>query len=257
VRVFLIEDNELLGDAIKAGLTLKKCTLDWSKDGQEAEGVLAYEKFDIIILDIGLPKRSGLKILEGLRARGDKTPIIVLTARDTLEEKVEGLNSGADDYITKPFNMEELFARVFALHRRNTGNVTETYLTVGKLSIHTTEPSAIYDERPLIIPPSEYKILKKLFENPKRIISKEALLQAVYGLEDVESNTLEVHIHNIRKKFPDLMIKTMRGIGYMLLPAGPVQELPSDLITPPELSPETEAEESSNAKLNSPKKTKK
>ena len=216
MRVLLVEDDELLGDGLHKGLQQRQYTVDWVKDGISAEESLKYDNFDVLVLDLGLPKRSGLEVLDSLRKQGKNIPVLILTARESLEDKVDGLDRGADDYMVKPCDLDELAARIRALHRRKIGNAT-ILLEEGPLTINPSAYTVSYHGESLNIPRREYIILEKLLENVGKIVSREQLIQTVYGWEEVDSNSLEVHIHNLRKKLPDITIKTVRGIGYMML----------------------------------------
>lgn len=215
MRILLVEDDELLGDAVKTGLMQFDYIVDWLKDGESARSALKSEHFDLIVLDLGLPKLSGLSLLQSIRQDGVITPTIILTARETLEDKIRGLDSGADDYLVKPFDMEELRARVRALVRRSSGRADSTI----KYRNVTLDAAAhtVYVEGTIInVPRREFSLLQKLLENSGHVLSREQLMQSVYGWEeDVDSNALEVHIHNLRKKLNAHYIRTIRGVGYM------------------------------------------
>ena len=215
MRILLVEDDELLGDGLLTGLQQHNYTVDWVKDGMAAEQALAYEDFDVIVLDLGLPKRSGLEVLENLRKQGKELPVLILTAREAVDDKIKGLDSGADDYMVKPCDLDELAARVRALHRRKTGSTTPT-LAHGKLILEPSSHTVTYDGELLTLPRREFSLLEKLLENIGKIVSREQLLQTLYGWAESDSNTLEVHIHNIRKKLPNKYIRTIRGVGYMI-----------------------------------------
>lgn len=215
MRLLLVEDDELLGDAVKSGLMQYDYIVDWLKDGESARLALKSEHFDLIVLDIGLPKLSGLTLLQTIRQDGVKTPTIILTARETLEDKIKGLDSGADDYIVKPFDMEELRARVRALIRRSSGRAN-SILNYRNVSLDTAAHTVYVDGSLMSVPRREFSLLQKLLENSGQVLSREQLMQSVYGWEeDVDSNALEVHIHNLRKKLNANYIRTIRGVGYM------------------------------------------
>jgi two-component system response regulator QseB len=216
MRVLLVEDDELLGDGLAVGLRQRQCTVDWVKDGFQAEEALKYDYFDVMVIDLGLPRKTGMQVIETLRRREDTLPILILTARETTEDKIIGLDAGADDYMVKPCDLDELAARIRALHRRKIGN-TSTILREGILSIEPRMHTVTYNEEVLNFPRREYVIIEKLLENAGKVVSREQLIQSVYGWDEVDSNSLEVHMHNIRKKLPEIMIKTVRGIGYMLV----------------------------------------
>ena len=216
MRVLLVEDDELLGDGLKAGLQQHKYTVDWVKDGAAAEQAFEYDNFDVIVLDLGLPKRSGLQVLQKLRTDGKKLPVIILTAREGVDDKIRGLDAGADDYMVKPCDIDELAARIRALHRRKTGNATPL-LTVGELVLDPSTHEVTYAGEKIVLPRREFVLLQTLVENAGKIVTRDNLVQSLYGWSDVDSNTLEVHIHHIRKKLPDNFIRTIRGVGYMVV----------------------------------------
>lgn len=215
MRILLVEDDELLGDGVRAGLSQDGYTVDWLKDGEAGQRALKSERFDLIVLDLGLPKMSGLGLLQHLRAEGDSTPVLILTARETVEDRVKGLDSGADDYLTKPFDLDELTARVRALLRRSSGRA-DTTLTYGNITLDPASHTVTVDDSPINFPRREFALLHKLLENNGQVLSREQLMQSIYGWEeDVDSNALEVHIHNLRKKLNATFIRTIRGVGYM------------------------------------------
>ncbi len=216
MRILLVEDDELLGDGVRAGLSQYGYTVDWLKDGQSADRALQTEEFDIIVLDLGLPKLSGLNVLENFRARGKQTPVLILTARETVEDRIKGLDSGADDYLTKPFDLDELCARLRALQRRSTGSGGSPIIVHGPIELDPASHTVTVNGELVNIPRREFALLHKLIQNAGRVMSREHLAQSLYGWgEDVDSNALEVHIHNLRKKIGSDIIRTVRGVGYM------------------------------------------
>ena len=217
MRILLVEDDELLGEGLSAGLVQHGYVVDWVKDGLAAEQALGFETFDIMVLDLSLPRRSGLEVLANLRKAGNMMPVLILTARETTEDKIKGLDTGADDYMVKPCDLDELAARVRALHRRKAGLTTST-LVHGELVVDSSSHSVTYAGEEISLPRREFAILEKLMENIGKIVSREQLLQSLYGWTEVDSNALEVHIHNIRKKLPTPKncIRTIRGVGYMI-----------------------------------------
>jgi len=217
MRVLLVEDDELLGDGIRTGLKHYGHTIDWVKDGKAANDVLsnAHENFDIIVLDLGLPKMSGLEILRKLRERNINTPVVILTARETVDDRVKGLDAGADDYITKPFDLDELCARMRALQRRSKARA-KPILVYGDITLDPASHIVTVNGEQAMISRREFALLQKLLENAGRVISRETLNQTLYGWgENIDSNALEVHIHNLRKRFGNNIIRTIRGVGYM------------------------------------------
>lgn len=215
MRLLLVEDDELLGDAVKTGLTQFGYIVDWLKDGEAARAALKSESFELIILDLGLPKLSGINLLQAIRHDGNTTPVIILTARESVESRVKGLDCGADDYIIKPFDLNELSARIRALVRRSQGRA-DTTLQYRNVTLDPAAHSVMVDDVLINVPRREFSLLQKLLENSGHVLSREQLMQSIYGWdEDVDSNALEVHIHNLRKKLNANFIRTIRGVGYM------------------------------------------
>lgn len=216
MRILLVEDDLLLGDAVKKGLIQAGFTVDWLATGSECQHALRYESFDLVILDLGLPGLSGLEILKYLRADGQTIPVLILTARDSVEDRIEGLDSGADDYLTKPFDLDELCARARALIRRSLGR-TANLIQYKNLILDSAARQITIDGQVINLPRREFSLLQHLLENVGQIITREQLAQNMYGwAEDVDSNTLEVHVHNLRKKLNIDYIHTVRGVGYMI-----------------------------------------
>lgn len=217
MRVLLVEDDELLGDGICSGLKHYGHTVDWVKDGKSAQDAITstQESFDIVVLDLGLPKMSGLEVLKNMRERNITTPVVILTARETIDDRVKGLDAGADDYLTKPFDLDELCARMRALQRRSKSRA-KPLLTYGDIVLDPAAHVVTYKEEPVLVSRREFALLQKLLENAGRVISREQLNQTLYGWgENIDSNALEVHIHNLRKRFGSDLIRTIRGVGYM------------------------------------------
>ena len=217
MRVLLVEDDELLGDGIRTGLRHYGHTVDWVKDGKSAYDVLSAqtENFDIIVLDLGLPKMSGLDVLKNVRNKNIVTPVVILTARETVDDRVKGLDAGADDYLTKPFDLDELCARMRALQRRSKSRA-KPILSYGNITLDPASHVVQIEGNPVLISRREFVLLQKLIENSGRVISREQLNQTLYGWgENIDSNALEVHIHNLRKRFGSKLIRTIRGVGYM------------------------------------------
>lgn len=217
MRVLLVEDDELLGDGIRTGLKHYGHTIDWVKDGKAANDVLSskHESFDIIVLDIGLPKMSGLEVLRNIRERNIPTPVVILTARETVDDRVKGLDAGADDYLTKPFDLDELCARMRALQRRSKARA-KPVITYGDITLDPASHVVTKSGEAIMVSRREFALLQKLLENAGRVISREQLNQTLYGWgENIDSNALEVHIHNLRKRFGTDVIRTIRGVGYM------------------------------------------
>lgn len=221
MRVLLIEDDQLLGDAIVSGLKQHMYSVDWLTDGDSALNVFTMDSqkdaFDAIILDIGLPKKSGTDVLKTLRQKGILTPILILTARNTIHDKVNGLDLGADDYLTKPFDLSELCARLRSITRRGDNSQSSSKLVLGGVSIDQAAHKVFIKEKPIDFSRREFTLLTKLVEQTGKVVTREMLSQALYGWgDDVDSNAIEVHIHHIRKKISSaISIKTIRGVGYI------------------------------------------
>lgn len=217
-RILLVEDDPMIGDAVRRGLQQEGLAVDWTPSGQEALDAFAVEPYDLMILDLGLPDISGLDVLKTLRSRGASAPVIILTAWDQVSQRILGLDSGADDYMIKPFDLDELAARVRALLRRNTGRATPT-IRIGDLEVDPTKRKVVYRDREIFLSPREFALLSLLAGEPERVFSKEQLEEKIYGWDDeIASNTIEVHIHNIRKKTDTGLIRNVRGLGYILGP---------------------------------------
>jgi DNA-binding response OmpR family regulator len=216
MRLLLVEDDSLLGDGIRAGLRLGGYTVDWVKDGRAAQLALEAEEYGLVVLDLGLPRLSGLELLRWLRQAGQSLPVLILTARDTVADRVKGLDSGADDYLVKPFDLEELVARVRALLRRSGGRASPL-LEHGGIALDLAAHRVTRLGLTVELSPREFAILQQLLENTGRVLSRERLEQSLYGWnEEVESNAVEVHIHHLRKKLGSELIRTVRGVGYMI-----------------------------------------
>ena len=216
MRILLVEDDTLLGEGIRVGLRQDGYAVDWVTRGEAAEQALATDAFDLVVLDLGLPGRDGLSVLQHLRQAGDDTPVIILTARDTVADRIQGLDGGADDYLIKPFDLDELAARARALIRRSKGRTTPL-LEFGRLTLDPASHQVIYKDQSVEMSPREFALLRILMENADKLVSKTRLQEALYGWDqDVESNAVEVHIHHLRKKLDAELIETVRGVGYRL-----------------------------------------
>ncbi|CAM3861066.1 response regulator transcription factor [Vibrio aquimaris] len=216
MRILLVEDDPMLGNAITASLARHHYTADWVTSGESALHALKADDFLLIILDIGLPGISGLQVLKELRDKGDKTPVLILSARDELNDRVYGLNHGADDYLVKPFQLEELLARMGALIRRSAGIADDT-IVVGDVSVSVNSHKVAVAGKGINLTPNEFKILLYLITNAGRVLSKTQILQNMHGWDESAGlNSIEVHIHNLRKKMPKDTIKNIRGVGYIV-----------------------------------------
>lgn len=216
MRVLVIEDDDLLGDAIQAGLKQSGYAVDWMKDGISADQALGTETYAAVVLDLGLPRMSGLDVLQRLRKRKAPIPVLILTALDTVDDRIKGLDAGADDYLAKPFDMGELAARLRALVRRASGKASAT-LQVAGVELEPATHRVVYRNHPVELPAKEFAVLHALMLNAGRVLSRAQIEEQLYAWgEEVESNAVEVHIHHLRRKlFPEL-ITTIRGVGYMI-----------------------------------------
>jgi len=216
MRLLLVEDDTLLGDGIVAGLSQDGYTVDWFTDGNDAEAALASEAYELLVLDINLPGQSGLSVLRKLRAAGSDLAVLVLTARDTVADRVAGLDAGADDYLVKPFDLDELEARLRALLRRRHGR-SDPVLTHRSICLDPASHSVTLEGKPVILPKREFSLIRLLLENEGRVLSRQRIEENIYGWnDDVESNAIEVHISHLRKKFGADLIRTLRGVGYTI-----------------------------------------
>lgn len=216
MRLLLIEDDAMIGESVRLGLRQDGFTVDWVQDGKAAETALKNEPYAVLLLDLGLPKKSGLDVLRGLRASNNTIPVLVLTARDAVADRVIGLDCGADDYLAKPFDLDELSARIRALLRRRSGR-SETVMRFAELVLNPTTHQARIGDREIPLSAKEFALLEALIDRAGAVLSRAQLEQRLYGWnEEVESNAVEVHIHNLRKKLGRDLIRNVRGIGYML-----------------------------------------
>jgi two-component system response regulator QseB len=214
MRLLLIEDDEMVGAAVRRGLELAGFTVDWVTDGRAAELAFATGVHDLAILDLGLPRKDGLALLAELRSRGDRRPVLVASARDTVADRIAGLETGADDYVLKPFDLDELVARVRALLRRHAGSASPL-LRCGALSLDPSTKTVTRAGEVVELSARELAILEALLQRPGAVLSRERLEESVYGWgEEIGSNAIEVHLHNLRKKLGPGWIRNVRGVGY-------------------------------------------
>jgi two-component system, OmpR family, response regulator QseB len=219
VRILLVEDDESIANGLNEALRRKAYQVDWISNGAEALNAALDNPFDLIILDLGLPDLDGLEVLRRLRQKHNTTPVIVVSARDSTRHRVDGLNTGADDYLIKPFDLEELFARIHAIERRSSGLACNR-LTLGALVLDLHSLTVSYQGNPIPLQRREFSLLKKLIENPRQVFTREQLEESLYGwTSDVVSNTIDVHVHSLRKKLYPEAIKTLRGVGYRIDPS--------------------------------------
>jgi DNA-binding response OmpR family regulator len=214
MRLLLVEDDPQLGDGLAVGLRQRGYVVDWVRDGVAADLALQNDDYAVLVLDLGLPRLAGMEVLKRLRQRGQQIPALLLTARDATEDKIEGLDSGADDYLVKPVPLDELAARVRALVRRASGRSAPT-LQHGELTLDPAARSLTRDGASVNVSAMEFSLLQTLLENRGRVLTRAQLESAIYGWdEEPGSNALEVHIHNLRRKLGSEVIKTLRGVGY-------------------------------------------
>lgn len=215
MRLLLVEDDPALGEGIRAALKPEGYTVDWLQDGLSAVHAIEQESFDLVILDLGLPRLDGLQVLKRVRSGKHPLPVLVLTARDATGDRIAGLDAGADDYLVKPFDVAELKARLRALLRRSF-NRSEPLLEYRGIVLDPSSQLVTWQGQSLILPRKEFLLLHELLVQPGRVLTRDRLQQVLYGWdEDVESNALEVHVHHLRKKFFPELIRTVRGVGYM------------------------------------------
>ena len=216
MRILLVEDDHLLARTMLDMLREDQNTVDWLDDGQQALNALETEHFDLVILDLTLPRVDGLDVVRRARAQDNRTPIIILTARTDLDEKLQGLDAGADDYLTKPFAMAESKARIRAVTRRGSA-LPHNGLTVGQLVLNPDSCQLTTAEETVTLPRSEFQLLNYMMRHPDQVATRRRLEEQLYGWEQgAESNALEVHIHHLRRRIGKTTIRTIRGVGYML-----------------------------------------
>lgn len=218
MRLFIVEDDLVLADGLKNSLMQSGYAIDVANNGMDADSILAYQAFDLVVLDLGLPKLSGFEVLKRLRARGSKTPVLILTANDNTNDRVKGLDLGADDYLSKPFILAELEARVRALIRRGQAGGSAV-ISVGGLHFDSANRSARYNDISLNLSARELAVLEVLMLKAGKVASKEQMLEKLCNFdEDISDNALEVYLHRLRKKLEhtDTNIRTIRGLGYLL-----------------------------------------
>lgn len=216
VRLLLVEDDEMIGESVAAALRRDNYTVDWAQDGREAELSLANDVYDLVLLDLSLPRRDGIEVLNTYRSRGGNAPVLIITAREAVDERIRGLDAGADDYLLKPFDLAELAARIRALLRRRTGQKHPVF-SHGELSLDPAAHEAAKGGVPLNLVPREFALLQALIEEPKRVFKRRELEEKLYGWgEEVGSNAIEVHVHSLRRKIGAEEIVTVRGVGYRL-----------------------------------------
>jgi len=214
MHVLLVEDDRMIGESIRAALKQDGCAVDWLRDGRTADAALAYEQFDVVLLDLGLPEKDGLQILRTLRSRRNQTPVIILTARDAVADRVAGLDAGADDYLVKPFELEELAARMRAVVRRRAGHA-EPVIEVGEIRLDPATREVTRAGERVVLSAREYAVFEALMRRPGAILSRAQLEDRLYGWGDaIESNAVSVYVHQLRRKLGVDVIRNVRGVGY-------------------------------------------
>lgn len=216
MRILLIEDDLLLGDGVQKSLSHLGFTVDWMRDGRQGENALTGEEYAAVVLDLGLPQQNGLSLLQSIRNKGLRTPVLILTARDSKLDKLKGFSLGADDYVIKPIDMEELAARLHALIRRSAGRASPR-IKIGAVEIDPDTRQTWCAGKPVELSAKEFAVLELLVQNAGRVLTRTQMEQSLYGWGDsADSNTVEVFIHHLRKKLGSDFIRTLRGIGYIV-----------------------------------------
>jgi DNA-binding response OmpR family regulator len=218
MRLLLVEDDAMIGEAVLDLLRAEHHAVDWVRDGEMADTATLTQTYDLILLDLGLPRRDGLEVLRTWRARKLRTPVLIATARDSVAQRVQGLDAGADDYILKPYDVDELLARIRALLRRADGRAEPTYEYKG-VSINPATREVRVQGEPVVLSGREWSVLEPLLARPGRVLSRGQLEEKLYSWKDaVNSNAIEVYIHGLRKKLGAELIQNVRGVGYMVPP---------------------------------------
>ena len=216
MRLLLVEDDTMIGEAVQDLLRAEHYAVDWARDANAADTALRTQSYDLVLLDLGLPGRDGLAVLRDMRTRRDRTPVLIATARDAVAQRVQGLDAGADDYLLKPYDMDELLARIRALTRRAAGRAEPSYEHDG-VTITPATREAMVNGQPVILSAREWAVLESLLARPGAVLSRQQLEDKLYGWGDeVSSNAVEVYIHGLRKKLGAGLIINVRGVGYMV-----------------------------------------
>lgn len=216
MRILLVEDDALLASGLQSALGRASHTVEHVDDGRRAVLALDNTQFDLVILDLGLPRLDGTEVLRLIRGKGNDVPVLILSARDASKDRILGLDLGADDYLTKPFELDELLARVRALERRRSG-LAVNQLRLGGLELDLATLALTWQGNPVSLQRREFMLIKKLAENPQQVFSRAQIEESLYGWgEAVESNTIDVHVHNLRKKISPKIIRTVHGVGYRI-----------------------------------------
>ena len=216
MRLLLVEDDTMIGESVLDLLRAEHYAVDWVKDGETAETALRTQTYDLVLLDLGLPRRYGLTVLRSLRARNQRIPVLIATARDGVQQRIEGLDAGADDYLLKPYDLDELLARIRALLRRASGRAEPQYEHKG-VSIDPATREVMVAGLPVVLSAREWAVLEPLLARPGMVLSRAQLEDKLYGWKDeISSNAVEVYIHGLRKKLGAELIQNVRGVGYMV-----------------------------------------
>ena len=216
MRLLLVEDDAMIGEAVLDALRAEHYAVDWVRDGVMADTALRQESYDLVLLDLGLPKRDGLEVLRSLRARHSSVPVLVATARDAVGDRIAGLDAGADDYVVKPYDTDELLARIRALIRRSAGRGEPVFSHKG-VSLNPATREALVDGAPVSLSAREWAVLEPMLARPGVVFSRAQLEEKLYGWKDeISSNAVEVFVHGLRKKLGSDLIQTVRGLGYVV-----------------------------------------
>ena len=216
MRLLLVEDDPMIGEIVFDTLRMEGFAVDWVKDGAMADTALLAQSYDLVVLDLGLPKKDGLNVLKSLRARKQYMPVLIATARDTVEQRIAGLDAGADDYVLKPYDIDELLARIRACIRRASGRAEPNY-EYGNVTINPATKEVAVDGEPVMLSSREWAVLEPLLARPGLILSRAQLEEKVFGWKDeVSSNVIEVYIHSLRRKLGAKLIQNVRGVGYLV-----------------------------------------
>ncbi|MEO8937243.1 MAG: response regulator transcription factor [Burkholderiaceae bacterium] len=221
MRLLLVEDDRMIGEAACDLLRAERYAVDWVQDGEMAETALHAQTYDLVLLDLGLPRRDGLSVLRSLRTRKVRIPVLIATARDSVQQRIEGLDAGADDYVLKPYDLKELLARIRAMLRRAAGRAEPVYEHRG-VAINPVTREVTLDGNPVTISAREWAVLEPLIARPGLVLSRSQLEEKLYGWkDDISSNAVEVYVHGLRKKLGATLIQNIRGVGYLVPKADP------------------------------------
>ena len=216
MRLLLVEDDTMIGESVLDLLRAEHYAVDWVKDGEMADTALRSQTYDLVLLDLGLPRRDGLAVLRAMRARKERIPVLIATARDSVQQRIEGLDAGADDYVLKPYDLDELLARIRALVRRAAGRAEPVYEHKG-VTINPASREVTVGDQPVVLSAREWAVLEPLIARPGLVLSRAQIEEKLYGWKDeISSNAVEVYIHGLRKKLGAEVIQNVRGVGYMV-----------------------------------------